>query len=266
MSALTPFSALIAQLDRDGDVYQTELPADWLQGRTAYGGLTTALCYEAAIRSFSELPPLRSAQVTFIGPAMGRLTLNTKMLRQGRNVSFIEVDLLGDKGLATRCLLTFGASRVSKLTSPVIRPRRLDAPDTCPEFLGFDGAPAFTQHYDTRVIEGSRPGTNADKPDYLVWVKHKDARGLDSMAGLLALADMLPPAMLSTASSFVPISSMTWHMNVLVDQPPKQSAWCLLESAAESAIEGYSSQNMTLWDRSGQPLVIGRQSVAIFDT
>ena len=86
--------------------------------------------------------------------------------------------------------------------------------------------------------KGSRPGTNADKPDYLVWVKHKDAHGLDSMTGLLALADMLPPAMLSTASSFVPISSMTWHMNVLVDQPPQQSAWCLLESAAESAIEG----------------------------
>jgi hypothetical protein len=34
---------------------------DWLQGRIAYGGLTGALCVEAAARLYPDLPPLRNA-------------------------------------------------------------------------------------------------------------------------------------------------------------------------------------------------------------
>ena len=98
VSALTPFSSLIAQLDRDGDAFQTELPAIGFR-RTAYGGLTTALCYEAAYVHFQITAAALGPQVTFIGPAMGCLTLKTKMLRQGRNVSFIEVDLMAIRAL-----------------------------------------------------------------------------------------------------------------------------------------------------------------------
>jgi hypothetical protein len=50
------------------------------QGRTTYGGCSAALCLEAAKRLLrdqrhssgaAELPPLRSAQVAFVGPAGG---------------------------------------------------------------------------------------------------------------------------------------------------------------------------------------------------
>ncbi|MGD9799873.1 MAG: acyl-CoA thioesterase domain-containing protein, partial [Parvularculaceae bacterium] len=48
---------------------------NWLQGRTVYGGMTAALCLEAAQRAVPGLPPLRSAQVSFIGPAEGDLEI-----------------------------------------------------------------------------------------------------------------------------------------------------------------------------------------------
>ena len=67
----TPFSQLIAAMRTRGDEYTIDLPADWLQGRTAYGGLSASLCLEAALRAHIDLPPLRSAQFCFIGPATG---------------------------------------------------------------------------------------------------------------------------------------------------------------------------------------------------
>lgn len=85
------------------------------------------------------------------------------------------------------------------------------------------------------------------------------------MVGLLALADMLPPAMLATLPNMVPLSSITWQVNFLVTEVPEGDDWRLLLSTAESASGGYSSQNMLMWDRRGVPLLASRQSIAIFD-
>jgi hypothetical protein len=63
--------------------HRITLPADWLQGRTAYGGLSAALCLQATVRSHADLPPLRSAQFCFIGPATGELDIAAAVLRQG---------------------------------------------------------------------------------------------------------------------------------------------------------------------------------------
>ena len=39
---LTGFSSMLATLAQHGDHFTISLPDDWLQGRTAYGGLTAA--------------------------------------------------------------------------------------------------------------------------------------------------------------------------------------------------------------------------------
>ena len=96
----------------DGALTQT-IPPKWMQGRTTYGGLTAALCLETAMRAFPELPPLRSAQVSFIGPAGGAVEGRARMLRQGKSVTFVEADLFGEKGIATRATFAFGGARAS---------------------------------------------------------------------------------------------------------------------------------------------------------
>ncbi|HBS34108.1 MAG TPA: thioesterase family protein, partial [Parvularcula sp.] len=56
----------------------------------------------------------------------------------------------------------------------------------------------------------------------------------------------------------------TWGLNFLTDHPTTEDGWWLLESRAENAAEGYSSQDMFVWSRKGEPVIAGRQSVAIF--
>jgi hypothetical protein len=110
-AALTGFSVMMAGMQAADDGYSITLPDDWLQGRTAYGGLSAAVCLEAARRAFPGLPELRSAQFAFIGPATGVLRLAPRVLRQGKSTVFASVDLEGDNGLAARATLCFGAQR-----------------------------------------------------------------------------------------------------------------------------------------------------------
>ena len=77
---MTEFTELLEGFQRDDDAWTVTVSDDWLQGRTVYGGLGAALCLEATQRSIPDLPPLRSAQVSFAGPATGRLRIHLRVL------------------------------------------------------------------------------------------------------------------------------------------------------------------------------------------
>lgn len=247
----------------DGEVYRLDAPEDWMQGRTMYGGLSAALCHEAAQRAFADLAPLRSAMVSFIGPAGGAVEARASMLRAGKSVSYVNADLRGEKGLATRCEFAFGAARESRFDDTFAAPVEASRPDDCevyfPEALG----PAFAAQFETRLAFGARPVTASTQTDHGVWVRHRDpsARGASA---LIALADMPPPAILPMLEAFAPVSSMTWMINFLEDDPQPRNGWWLVRSRAEHAREGYSSQDMAVYGEGGRMVCAMRQCVAVF--
>jgi len=247
---------------QDGSLSAT-ITEDWMQGRTTYGGLSAALCFEAALQSFPGLPALRSAQISFIGPAGGNVQVNASLLRRGKSVTFVEADVLGEKGLATRGLFAFGAARPSQFDTHFMPRPALPGPDDCDAFFPNGMGPSFVQHYETRLAKGARPGVQSQEHDHFVWVRHKDEMA-NGVSALLALADMPPPAVMPMLKEFAPISSMTWQLNLLTDAPNTKDGWWLLQSRAENAAQGYSSQDMLVWNFDGEPVIAGRQSVAVF--
>ncbi len=260
----TRFTELLAGATWDAPTLRLSIPDDWMQGRTTYGGLSTALCLTAAQRGFHDLPQLRSANVTFVGPAGGPVEVRPAILRQGRSVSFVAADLSSEKGLATRCAFAFGAPRESTLEASWSPAPEAPPPDACEPFLPLGQGPTFTQHFDTRLVRGARPGGGTSAHCLEVWVRHRDGSAKDA-AALVALADTLPPAVLPMATEFKPISSMTWMFNLLSDAPATDDeGWWLLQARAEHAANGYSSQDMLVWNRAGECVMAGRQSVAIF--
>ncbi len=261
----TPFTTLLASLDPEGHAYSVELSQDWLQGRTAYGGLSGALCHQAATRSSPNLPPLRSAQFGFVGPATGRLRIEPMVLRQGKSTTFIGVDVIGEAGLAVRGLLCFGASRASSLERVDIPAPPVQGWDDCPAFFETSTRPSFQSHFDSRIAGGARPRTPGGDAAMLVWLRHRDVAANASMAGLVALADALPPAaMVMFPPEPAPISTMTWTVDVLTEEPSSASGWWLVENVAQVTREGYSAQKMMIWNDQGDPVVAMRQTVAIF--
>ena len=48
-------------------------------GRTAFGGITSALLLAAILNDHDDLPPLRTMQINFIGPAVDELTVTSNV-------------------------------------------------------------------------------------------------------------------------------------------------------------------------------------------
>mgnify|MGYP003700319829 CR=1 FL=1 len=259
----TSFSSLIESAALRDGVFSVSIPEGWMQGRTTYGGLSAALCLEAALSEFPDLPPLRSALVSFIGPAGGAVEARAKLLRRGKSVAFVEAELASEAGVATRCNFAFGAGRESALNETFTPAPDMPPPETCDYFVPPDRRPAFTKHFDTRLAKGAMPISGSDEHEFYLWVRHEDPRA-EGIVALLALADMPPPAVLPMFREFAPISSMTWMVNVLNANPVSKDGWWLLQSRGENASEGYSSQDMLVWNSDGELVIAGRQSVAIF--
>ena len=69
------FTKLVQSMTPENDGWSVTIPDEWMQGRTTYGGLSAALCLQAVQNQFVDLPELRTAQINFIGPAGGTVTI-----------------------------------------------------------------------------------------------------------------------------------------------------------------------------------------------
>jgi acyl-CoA thioesterase len=259
---VTAYTDLITALLPTATGFTAHVTDDWRQGRTTYGGLSAALCLEAALKAVPDAPPLRSGQFAFVGPAAGALEIRTEILRRGKSTLFMGVDLIGEQGPATRAILTFGAARESRLAHLDLPAPIVPSPDGAPDFFPTGAGPNFTQQFEFKLAGGTPIGTPG-APDFLVWIRHKDPAAR-SLAALIALADALPPPAVTLFPERAPISTMTWSLDVLADAPANDDGWRLMKSRADTVLEGYSAQDMAVWDRAGTPLIVARQNVAVF--
>ncbi|MEZ5971386.1 MAG: thioesterase family protein [Hyphomonadaceae bacterium] len=263
---MSSLRAVLDTLVPDGNVFAVEAPVEWSQGRTLYGGITAALAYEAVRRSHDALPPLRSAQFTFVGPASGRLRFTTVLLRRGRSSTLIAADCLSEEGIAAKAVFAFGAARESKVEHNLLPMPNVQAPDACASFRkeGAAARPGFWNNFETRLGAGGRLiDETADKPEFAVWTRFLDSGGADPTTALLALADCLPPAAMVVFPAPARISTITWTVDV-AHVPQSLDGWHLLWSESEQAGEGYSLQNMAMWSERGELIATGRQTIAIF--
>ena len=257
-------AAAFETLARDGDRFTIEAPEAWAQGRTLYGGMTMALAHEAARRYFDYLPPLKSAQCVFVGPAAGRLHFLPGMLRKGRSTTMVAVEAVSDDGPVLRASFVFASPRESGVTveAPAL-PEVLPPEESGPLFPGdADRAPGFTANFDMRLGAGAMGGSQGEAM-MATWTRFRERPGGDPTSALLALADAPPPAAITRFPVMGPLSSVTWHIDLL--QPPGPvDGWYLLRAEAEQAADGMTTQDMKLWAEDGTCLAIGRQQIAIF--
>ena len=262
------FAAFLNAVERTPEGLRAEIPEGWKQGRTAYGGMSAALCLSAAKARLEPARPLRSALIGFVGPAEGRVSVTAEPLRSGKTASSVRARLTGEAGIGTEAIFTFAAPRLSAFAhaGPGL-PAGASAPprDAKGEDFPF-GAPQFTANFELLPAAGGSPPFAGDPstPPLRLWARHRDAASRTGLEALVCLADALPPAVTTAMRDFAPLSSMTWMIDVLDDDLSTREGWYLLESAADHAREGYSSQAMTIWSADGRCLVKGRQMVTVF--
>jgi acyl-CoA thioesterase len=263
---MTPFSALLAGIHVADDRCRVHIPEDWQQGRTTFGGLTAALCLAATERVIPELPPLRSAQFTFIGPVGGDVELTPRLLRRGKSSVFVAVDVSSGGSLAAAALLSFAAARESKYNYRAHPLPTVPEPDAAIPFFR-PGKPKYTQHFEAFQAGGAKPVSSAVTPEIILWLRHRDPEAMNTLAGLMALGDAPPTAAYTMLSAPVPVSSVTWSIEVvdaMAATREPEDEWYLLRTVGEDVRDGYSVQDMALWTHGGTLLLLARQTVAIF--
>ena len=256
---MTSLPQALAALEPTESGWRGQIPDEWLQGRTAYGGFSAALALHAAQRSDADLPPLRSAQIAFIGPLSGEVTVRAQRLRRGRNAAFVQADVESEAGLGLRATFVFMGPVDSKVTLRQGQPPAFAKPGG--DTTIFSGkAPYFTQNFE--FVD--RRDETVGPAEWIRWVRLKEREGIDPMVELIAIADCLPPAALKLVGGPAPVSSMTWLLNVLGPHPRTEDGWWLLRANADYASAGSSSQLMGIWNSDGEAIAEQMQSVAIF--
>jgi hypothetical protein len=256
------FAELLAGAAPCEDGFALAIPETWHQGRTAYGGFSTALGLAAAIRVGGDLPPLRSAQVSMIAPLFGAVEVRAKVLRRGRNATWIAAEIAreGEVGLAASFAFMGPVDSALHINDRP-PPADLIPLEGAREFVNERGPIFLRNHFDVRF---ALPRGEAKRPEMCWWVRPREREGLDPMVALLLTADALPPGVMSLLAPTTPVSTMQWQCNLLTPAPQTRDGWWLLRSTGDYAERGCSSQRMAIWNADGEPMLAGIQSVALF--
>ena len=258
---------VLGAVDLRSDGFALSVPESWHQGRTGYGGFSAALALAAARQVGGELPPLRSAQVAFVGPLYGAVEATARVLRRGKNATWLSAEILrandqgGEVGLAASFVF-MGPVESSLHLNDAVPPAELIPVDEAAELQPGGFAPIFLRnHFDVRH---ALPRRSEKRPEICWWVRPKAHADLDPTLSAVLSADGVPPAVMPLMLPGVMVSSMTWQVNMLTPSPATRDGWWLLRSSGTYAEAGCSSQQMQLWNADGAPILSAMQSVALF--
>lgn len=261
---LTPLSTLLARVEaREGEA-SVEVPEDWQQGRTLFGGLQAAIAL-AAMRTVAPPAPLRTLQATFLAPVPGGpVRARARVLRSGKSATHVEGRIVdADDNTLALVIGIFGLARESAVTvrpvqGPVGRDRAVGIPTRLP------GAPNFTQHYRARWLAGSPPFTGGTERENVIELAMLD-EGNATEAHVLAMADYVPPVALSFLKERVAGASLTWMLELLgADVAALPLEGWRIDVRMMAAEAGYTQQSLVLWGPGGVPVALGTQSMAVF--
>ncbi len=258
------FSNVMRNVVRDGDEWRAPVTEDWLQGRSAFGGLQAALAVRAMRDLVPSDMPLRTLQVTFLAPVpAGQVTVRATCLRQGRSVIHVEASLHDGQQVLCRSLGVFGAARPSVLHYQPKQPPMPAMPVR--ELTYVEGRmPTFTQHFRASWLAGDLPFSAGEHRESVLQLSLRDEGSADE-THVLAFADFIPPIALGMFDEPVPGSSLTWMIELLRDRFDNlgMNDW-RVDAQLMAARDGYTNQSVMLWGPRGEPVALSRQSMVVF--
>lgn len=260
------FSQVLGSLAfRDGAGVAT-VTDDWLQGRSLFGGIQTALAVRAMRSLVAADLPLRVVQTTFIAPVeAGEVRLSGQVLRAGKGTTHVEVRILGASGTAAIVIGVFGRGRPSKATLVAQVPPVVATHEPI-DFTFMPGVtPSFAQHFTTRWLSGPLPFTGTTQaPRAAIEIGiHDDAPTHEGHA--IALADVIVPLAFSMLTERSFGSSVTWTMEMLTDRLEGRplTGW-RMHAELRAGQDGYTSQSGLLCGPGDEPVALSYQSMMVF--
>lgn len=249
---------------RDDGRLLAEPGADWMQGRSLYGGVQAALAAEAML-PYSAGLPIRTLQATLCAPVpCGPLTVHARVLRVGGSTRQVEARITDGENVLALFVGIFGRSRQSTVTRDFVASRFDEAAAVDMPFIkGL--TPDFLQQFRARLLKGHFPGSGTEDTEHVYRVSLLDDAERTGLAQLLALSDFPPPIGLSWLAQPAPASTMTWMLNFTGHSFGDQGLedW-LIDVQLDAAHDGYTQQSVTLFAPDGYAVARGTQCMVVF--
>lgn len=259
----TSFSQLMQRAKRERGNVQLEVPSDWMQGRSVFGGLQVVVALEA-MRTCVPSSVLRTLQATFVAPVPeGVVRARAHVLRQGKNATHVEARLVDGSETLAVVIGVFGNARASKAARLPCW-SSVDAVEPL-ELTFVPGLfPSFTQHFTARWLRGALPFSSQPTDEQVVEVGMKD-EGPTTEGHVVAIADFIPPVALAHLDTAAPGSTLTWMLEFLCDDVHHLplDGW-RVDAELIAARDGYTNQSVMVWGPDGTPVALSRQSMLVF--
>ncbi|MFJ4433711.1 acyl-CoA thioesterase [Pseudomonas sp. NPDC089395] len=246
------------------------IPANWAQGRAAFGGLMAAMVYQTMRQKLSDNRPVRSLAISFVAPATPDVPIRfeVEVLREGKAVSTLLGRAVQEGQVVTLVQGNFGAGRPSVVEVPTLPAMEMKPLDqAAPELPYIQGVtPEFMRHVALRWAVGGLPFSGNQSRQMGGWVRLRDvAEEQVNEAHLLALVDAWPPSLMPFLKQPAAGSTLTWTIEFI--QPVASLStldWCRYCVETEHARDGYGHAAAALWTADGELLALSRQTVTVF--
>lgn len=246
-----------------------EIPKGWLQGRTIFGGLSTAMMlHKATLAVNDSTKRLLSTSVSFVGPVQDKpVKVTVEVLRKGKSVTTIEARVWQDDAVMSILIASFGSERESNLNIQQQRPApNYPSPDELLIVPHNKLMPQCYQNFDLAWAEGGYPCSGSEQPDFGGWFRFTDKFGQGDMstAEFIALLDIWPAGAFTVLKVPAPGSSLSWHVTLLDSVNYQRLDWFKYKVFTDHAENGYASEYAHIWDSNDHLIAISRQTVTIF--
>lgn len=247
---------------------------NWMQGRAAYGGVVSAIAAQHMRQQVSKDRLFRSFMGSFIAPAPAdMLTVNTDIIREGGSVSQLSTNIKNTDGqICYQAMAAFGVKRSAEVTIEHAQPMQAEPRDSAPAMpkLPTDPAmrtiPIFLNNFDIHWTGGGIPMSGENTRRVGMWVKHCTPISTSPIAGLLAIGDIPPSAVLSHYKRPIRLSSLNWSVEIVADEDKIDgSGWFYLDYRLDAAANGYNQQSGTIHSEDGTLIALSRQCMCYFD-
>ena len=264
----TEFASLLDKAQNANGEKRLRIPDDWMQGRTAYGGLVAAMALKSMRGHVAPERKVRSLIFSFVGPLDSEpFLIQTELLRSGKAVTTIESKLIQDDKICCLAVGSFGGDRDSKIEiKPIERPEMPD-PSKALELPYIDGlTPVFTRHFDYRWAVGELPYSGKGGEEIGGWINFREETNCLTEEWLIALADAWPTPVLSKLTEPAAASTLTWALGFvhLGRKTCSENDWWGCHCLIDSAERGYAHERSTVWDPEGQLALCGHQTTVVF--
>lgn len=255
-------------MSQQQETYQVSISKAWTQGRTVFGGMTAALCYQAAQNLVTDGRPPRAFHCNFVGPVNydAPVLVTAEILRTGKNVTQIVAKVMQGEDVCVMAQVCFGVNRASVLhledqkTHNFKLPRKGNFIPQIPKLV-----PKFIQNFELAVEKGNLALGKSDEAVLNGWSKLKVPPHNMSIAALIAIMDAWPPTMFQLMRLPSPASTMSWDLEFIAPHKYTDgSQWIASVNEATHVADGYGHEQSTFWTAEGEVLAYSRQVVTIF--